>query len=1159
MDFRILGPLEVCDGERFVPLRRRKHRALLALLLLRAGEPISTEVLVEELWGSNPPRTAREALHNYVSQLRRELGAEVLQTRDQAYVLAVEPEQVDALRFQRLVAEARAAQSADERVAALREALVLWRGPPLDEFAYEPFAATEIGRLEELRLASREDLFDAELEIGGGAELVPELEALVSERPFRERLRGQLMLALYRAGRQADALRAYRDARGVLLDELGLEPSAALRELEQAILRQDPGLDPPGARPSAEERRKTVTILFAELPPDADLDPERMRELAVRARAVIELHGGSVEARGGDELLGVFGVPQSHEDDALRALRAASELGEKIRVGVDTGEALVGHGFVSGEVVSRAARLQRATVPGEVRLGEGTLALCRAAVVAEPVESGFRLVEVVEGAAGVARALDTPLVGRERELAALEAAYVETRDARRCGLLVIAGEPGIGKTRLARELIASLGDAATVLVGRCASYGSGATWRPLAEILDQAGERLEPILADAGSPGEVFLVARRVFERLAADKPLVLALDDLHWAEPTFLDFVDYLAAQAQGPVLCLCLTRPELLAERPELAEGAIELGPLPDEQAQMLAAGVEPDVRARLVETAGGNPLFLEQLVAFAREGGDLGAVPSSVEALIAARLDQIEPAERALLERAAAVGRLFSRAAAQELGADVALLPGLEEKRFVRRLRRGYRFHHVLVREVAYASIPRLERSDLHERLADWLDERGELDELVGYHLEQAYRDREVIGLSDGKARRLAADAGRRLGAAGTEAWKRGEVPATINLLGRAAALLPKRDRYRLELLCELGPALRTGGDFGQAKRALREAIKLPAERRVELRARMELAGVQIASDRARTAAELLDIATEAIRVFEAVGDDRSLGRAWRWIAHVHGDIHGRYTASADAAERAIAHLRRSGWPTAVALGDLASAYRNGPTPVPEAIRLCRRLLRAADLAGTARILGNLAVLEAMRERLGPARRLIAETRDLYAQLGQRSNELAICGSLEATIELLAGDVPAAETALRESCTALDQMGDQANLATRAAQLAEILLLQGSDEEAGQWISLAEELGAEDDVWTQIRWRTVRAKLLARQGQLARAEELARTVRHLAGTTDAVESQAKALLSLAEVLHLAGQEGESRQLNDEAVRLLLEKGNLAAAKQARVVMVT
>jgi DNA-binding SARP family transcriptional activator len=1158
MDFRILGPLEVRDGERFVRLPRKKHRALLALLLLRAGEPISTDVLVEELWGSNPPRTAREALHNYVSQLRRELGAEVLQTRDQAYVLAVEPEQVDALRFQRLVAGARAAQSADERVAALREALGLWRGPSLEELAYEPFAAAEIGRLEELRLASREDLFDAELEVGGGAELVPELEARVAERPFRERLRGQLMLALYRAGRQADALQAYRDARGVLLDELGLEPSAALRELEQAILRQDPGLEPPGVLPSVEERRKTVTILFAELPSDVGLDPERMRERAVRARAVIELHGGSVEARGGDELLGVFGVPQSHEDDALRALRAASEL-DDIRVGVDTGEALVGHGFVSGEVVSRAARLQRAAVPGEVRFGEATLALCSAAVAAEPVDSGFRLVDVVEGAAGVARALDTPLVGRERELAALEAAYVETRDARRCGLVVLVGEPGIGKTRLARELIASLGDDRTVLVGRCASYGAGATWRPLAEMLDQAGEQLEPILAAAGSPGEVFLAARRLFERLAAEKPLVLALDDLHWAEPTLLDFVDYLAARAEGPVLCLCLTRPKLLAERPALAVGAIELGPLPDEQAAMLAAGVEPDVRARLVETAGGNPLFLEQLVAFAGEGGDLGAVPSSVEALIAARLDQLEAAERALLERAAAVGRLFSRAAVQELGADVALLPALQEKGFVRRLRSGYRFHHVLVREVAYASIPRLARSDLHERLADWLDERGELDELVGYHLEQACRDREAIGLSDGKARRLAADAGRRLGAAGTEAWKRGEVPATINLLGRAAALLPERDRYRLELLCELGPALRTGGDFGQAKRMLREAIKLPAERRVELRARMELAGVQIASDRARTAEELLDIATEAIRVFEAVGDDRSLGRAWRWIAHVHGDIHGRYTASADAAERAIAHLRRSGWPTAVALGDLASAYRNGPTPVPEAIHLCRRLLRAADLAGRARILGNLAVLEAMRERLGPARRLIAETRDLYEQLGQRSNELAICGSLEATIELLAGDVDAAETALRESCTALEQMGDQANLATRAAQLAEILLLQGSDEEAGQWISLAEELGAEDDVWTQIRWRTVRAKLLARQGELARAEGLARTVRQLADTTDALEPQAKALISLAEALHLAGQDDQSQQLYDEAVRLLLKKGNLAAAKQARGVMVT
>ncbi|TML40938.1 MAG: transcriptional regulator, partial [Actinobacteria bacterium] len=330
MDFRILGPLEVRDRGRPIELPRRKQRAVLAILLLRRGEIVSSDVLVDGLWGEDPPPTARAALHNYVAQLRRALGPGVVLSRAGSYLLDIAPEQIDVGRFERLTAEGRAALG-EERVEKLREALMLWRGPPLADLAFEPFAANEASRLEELRTAALEELIDAKLSLGASAELVAELEALITEHPFRERLRGQLMLALYRAGRQAEALEAYQEARRTLADELGIEPSAPLRELEQALLRQDPSVAAPVrvAREIAapqEKRRKTVTVLFADVVYPVTLDPELLRETSLAVlktmRGVLEGHGAMIEQRSGDEVMAVFGVPRSHEDDALRAARA---------------------------------------------------------------------------------------------------------------------------------------------------------------------------------------------------------------------------------------------------------------------------------------------------------------------------------------------------------------------------------------------------------------------------------------------------------------------------------------------------------------------------------------------------------------------------------------------------------------------------------------------------------------------------------------------------------------------------------------------------------------------------------------------------------------------------------------------------------------------
>ena len=269
VEFRVLGPLEVMVEGRALELKRRKQRSVLALLLLNAGEVVSTDRLVEEVWAGKPPKAAVGSLQNLISDLRKALGRDLVRTRQPGYVLDVDRERVDLHRFERLVAQAAEGGDAERRSTLLNEALAMWRGSPLADLAYEPFADIEIARLEELRTVAREELIQAELELGHHSQLVGEVEMLVAEHPLRERLRGQMMLALYRSGRQAEALEAYRQARETLVEELGIEPSPDLQRLEQSILRHDSELDlVRTAAPEAwsgGDRRKTVTILFADI------------------------------------------------------------------------------------------------------------------------------------------------------------------------------------------------------------------------------------------------------------------------------------------------------------------------------------------------------------------------------------------------------------------------------------------------------------------------------------------------------------------------------------------------------------------------------------------------------------------------------------------------------------------------------------------------------------------------------------------------------------------------------------------------------------------------------------------------------------------------------------------------------------------------------
>jgi class 3 adenylate cyclase len=1021
------------------------------------------------------------------------------------------------------------------------------------------------------------------------------------------------------------------------------------------------------AGPAPSEVRKTVTVLFADVVGSTRLgeqtDPESTRRMLSRyfeaSRQVIERHGGVVEKFIGDAVMAVFGIPTLHEDDALRAVRAANEMraavdllnGElasaswppiALRMGVNTGEvvageAATGHTFVTGDAVNVAARLEQAAAPGEIFLGATTYRLVRGSIEAEPTEpldlkgkaervDAYRLISVGEGAI---RRHDTPLVGRRRELHLLSEAFDRANEETACHLFTLLGNAGVGKSRLVHEFVSQVRDRAQVLRARCLPYGEGITFWPVIELAhaaagiemheppDAARQKLEALLADspegeeilgrlAGTIGlsdetvpadEAFWGVRKLLEVIAASKPLVAVIDDLHWAEPTMLDLVDHIADWSrEAPILLLAIARPELLDARPHWGGGKLNattilLEPLGAEDAVALIGNLVEDVQLaktvqeRIGDTAEGNPLFVEELVAMLvdqgilqrRDGGwqavaDLQsvAVPPTISALVAARLDHLEPMERDLIGRASVVGKIFQRAAVAELsppeGRDdlAARLMTLVRKELVRPDRsaavgdEAFRFRHLLVRDAAYASLTKQQRADLHARFADWLERGGErlieYEEVIAYHLEQAHRYRSELGLTDDLTVSLAQRATAHLRAAGMRAISRSDFHAAASLLGRAAPLVGD-DRERGELLLDAACARVETGDLEVARRGFDEA---------------RAAAARAGDDELRLRAELIRL---EISMFTdpSVEDDRLLALAEQ-LGQVARNAGRKWGQIAAARARATVYLSRCRWMDQLAAleaaqdlvdpgddqrpwyslsGEIRNSLRYGPVSAPEAIERGDRLPRAAG--GMQPVGVFRAPLLAMQDRFDEARQELQETRDYLRERGMkvRLGNTSLPGG---AIELLAGDFEAATRDLASGIAILRSLGETGVVSTLAAMQSRALYHLGRREEMEAAIALARGTGAPGDIATQAAWRSVAAMAAADDGRLDEAGRLIAEAVGMVEPTDFLELRAATFEALAHVEVRAGRPAGWKAALERALAEHDRKGNVVAARRVR-----
>jgi class 3 adenylate cyclase/tetratricopeptide (TPR) repeat protein len=940
--------------------------------------------------------------------------------------------------------------------------------------------------------------------------------------------------------------------------------------------------------------RKVVTVLFCDVVGSTALgesvDPEALQGLLARyferMKAIVESHEGSVEKFIGDAVMAVFGVPTVHEDDALRACRAAAEmreafpeLGVQGRIGVNTGEVVTGteERLAAGDPVNVAARLQNAADPGEILIGDATLELVRGAVEAVPVEplhlkgkaepvGAHRLVAVMEAPE---RSHESRFVGREREVGLIREAWRRTLAEQRCELVTILGEAGVGKSRLVAESLASID--ARIVRGRCLPYGEGITYWPIVEVVKQldvlpsdpaAAAAIRLLLGETGTATSAEEIAWAFRKLLEEQAPLVVVLDDLQWGEQTFLDLVEGVALMSsRAPILLVGMARPELLTHRADWPV-TLHLEPLPSEAADELISELPPALRERIAHAAGGNPLFLTEMLAMTGETEDVD-VPPTLRALLAARLDQLDPPERAVLERGSIEGELFHRGAVQALAPEetqiTPRLAVLTRKDLIRPDRAqlpgddGFRFRHLLIRDTAYEALPKATRVELHRRFAEWLAERGadlvELDEILGYHFEQARGYAAELGLVEESAE-LAARAAARLRAAGERAAGRGDAGGAVKLLERASGLIPNDDPARREVRVVLASALVERGELKEAQSILVEVVdeaRAAGEEVVEYRARVGL----IAAELWLLEWEYDDYAklvTDVIAVLERHGDDLGLAGAW-FLLGLISFWQGKSGDEAFDRGLACARRARSGRDEAQILNWLLISSWYGPAPASVALARCGEIL----VQTTSRYVEAIARVEqgallALSGRFDEAR---SEWQKGVSMLEELGLPIATAGSSEERfdIELLAGDLPAAEAVLREACDVLQKLGEKGFLSTRAACLGLCLVLQGRPDEAEPFLQLALELFPKDHFNLCLIHRA-RAQALLSRGSLGEAEEHARQAFAEIADWDHLNLKGETLVQLADVLSAAGKHEEAIAAYSGALALYEQKENLVAA---------
>ncbi len=768
-----------------------------------------------------------------------------------------------------------------------------------------------------------------------------------------------------------------------------------------------------------------------------------------------------------------------------------------------------------------------------------------------------------------------------------------------CRAITLIGPAGIGKSRLARELETTLEGEAVVAVGRCLSYGDDIAYRPFAEMVHQLcgadpRRRVEELLdgdtararlvlqaiglaEGAAKPEETSWALRTLLERAAGELPLVVMVDDVHWAEPALLDLLDYLLAFSTGsPILLLCLARPELGESRPawmvpQPDRDVLVLDALSSDQARRLVepAGLDPDAEARIVGLAEGNPLFLEQLMAMGVEAGG-STLPSTIQAVLAARIDRLDDRERRALEHAAVQGRSFWVDAVAEL------LPEDEREGFSSRLvalvgkqlirpdrseaqgRNAFRFAHALIREVAYGGLPKVRRAELHERLARWLETApGARDETIGFHLAESYDLRSELGPVGDHELGLAQAAAERLGSAAAAARLRGDTAAGARLLARADGLLDRDHAGRSALRPVLGAALFEAGRPTDAARVLDAAIERAPDPGSRACAQVERELVRFETEPAAAASGAGRVADDALRVLEDAGDHRGQCRALLlrgevdWWEGQAGDAEVAWAQASACASRAGDERELF-----EVLGWRAVAAALGPAPVPEAIRRCedfRSQVEGSPIA-TASTLNPLALLNAMAGDLEAADALLAEASGILAEVGGLGAGIS---HLEASVRLLGGRPELAEATLRADLETLASMNVPGTLATTTALLAQAVLAQGRALEAGELAQEAARGVAQDDTITEVIWRGVAARTAARAGRADEAEKLAREAVALATPTDLLSHRGDAMLDLADVLWLAGRPEEGERSAREGLALYETKGNVAAAARARALL--